>query len=135
MPPLPFKFAFRRPHIPPNVAALDAKGDFLACGGIDGSLNVFSLLRGVHLMGYKFPSPISALKWDETDAQGSLLRPTLRRVVKVSGEDAVVQITSSVDGIMATTASHRTPGWTIPGNPRYIRRRTTGGRPQEAQEK
>jgi hypothetical protein len=61
-----FKFLFRPPHIRPDVIKLGKNGDILACGGIDGRLNIFSLVHGVHLTSMVFPAPISALTWEPT---------------------------------------------------------------------
>ncbi|KAJ7873238.1 hypothetical protein B0H14DRAFT_3131278 [Mycena olivaceomarginata] len=61
-----FKFLFRPPYIRPDVVKLGDNGDLLACGGIDGRLNIFSLVRGIHLTTMVFPAPISALTWEST---------------------------------------------------------------------
>lgn len=61
-----FRFLFRPPYIRPDVVKLGNNGDLLACGGIDGRLNIFSLVRGIHLTTMVFPAPISALTWEST---------------------------------------------------------------------
>jgi hypothetical protein len=65
-----FKFLFRPPYIRPDVLKLGDDGDLLACGGIDGRLNVFSLVRGIHLTTMVFPAPISVLTWEPTTLAG-----------------------------------------------------------------
>ncbi|KAJ7702090.1 hypothetical protein B0H14DRAFT_3031216 [Mycena olivaceomarginata] len=118
-----FKFLFRPPYIRPDVLKLGDDGDLLACGGIDGRLNVFSLVRGIHLTTMVFPAPISVLTWEPTTLadiwklwvgmrDGSVniisianIAPT--PVLKVAGGDPIIQITSKATAVMVTTSSGR----------------------------
>ncbi|KAJ7936440.1 hypothetical protein B0H13DRAFT_1853503 [Mycena leptocephala] len=121
-----FKFLFRPPYIRPDVVKLGNNGDLLACGGIDGRLNIFSLVRGIHLTTMVFPAPISALTWEsitlvyiwklwigmrdggvdslsisvEKGAQG-VQNPTPTRVLNVAGGEPIIQITSKSTTVMA----------------------------------
>ncbi|KAJ7898888.1 hypothetical protein B0H14DRAFT_2674518 [Mycena olivaceomarginata] len=104
-----FKFLFRPPYIRPDVLKLGDDGDLLACGGIDGRLNVFSLVRGIHLTTMVFPAPISlwvGMRDGSVDIISiANIAPT--PVLKVAGGDPIIQITSKATAVMVTTSSGR----------------------------
>ncbi|KAJ7849536.1 hypothetical protein B0H14DRAFT_2765398 [Mycena olivaceomarginata] len=108
-----FKFLFRPPYIRPDVPKLGDDGDLLACGGIDGRLNVFSLVRGIHLTTMVFPAPISVLTWEPTTLADIWklwvgMRDGSVDIISIArGGDPIIQITSKATAVMVTTSSGR----------------------------
>ncbi|KAJ6532821.1 hypothetical protein B0H10DRAFT_1963996 [Mycena sp. CBHHK59/15] len=120
-----FRFLFRPPYIRPDVVKLGNNGQLVACGGSDGRVNVFSLLRGTHITSISLPAAVSALTWEPTSlaetwtlwmgmtnggvdsipvaVEDGPQEPTPKHVLKVG--EPVVQITPNKTAIMVTTAS------------------------------
>ncbi|KAJ7809952.1 hypothetical protein B0H14DRAFT_2864767 [Mycena olivaceomarginata] len=109
-----FKFLFRPPYIRPDVLKLGDDGDLLACGGIDGRLNVFSLVRGIHLTTMVFPAPISVLTWEPTTLADIWklwvgMRDGSVDIISIANiaPTPVLKITSKATAVMVTTSSGR----------------------------